>query len=106
VNHLAVTQLQLRAETTYRTIFGTQIALLKFLNMRGGGTSTRLSQFYEDAKKAFPELYANYSFEQYLEFLSARGLIIQTPERCVITVAGKEFLKWMADAGVSENKPF
>jgi hypothetical protein len=107
VKHLAVTQLWLRAEYTYRTIFGSQIALLKFLNTTGAGTRAQLLQFYETAKLQFPELYTGYSFEQYLHYLVSQSLIAaQDPDRYVITVAGKEFLKWLAESGLVENKTF
>ena len=39
VKHLAVTQIYLIAERVYRTIFGSQIALLKYLNMAGFATA-------------------------------------------------------------------
>lgn len=107
VKHLAVTQLWLRAEITYRIIFGSQIALLKALNTLNSGTRAQLSQFYENAKAQFPQLYANYSFEQYLHYLLSQSLITaQDPDRFAITVAGKEFLKWMTEMGLAENKPF
>jgi hypothetical protein len=106
VKHLAVTQLLLRAESTYRTIFGSQIALLKFLNISGGGTREQLAEFYENAKAHFPKLYDNYSFDQYLHYLLTQILITQHDERYFITVAGQEFLKWMSGASVSEYKAF
>jgi hypothetical protein len=107
VKHLAVTQLWLRAEMTYRTIFGSQIALLKVLNTTGSGTKAQVLAFYENAKAQFGNLYAGYSFEQYLNYLVSQGLITaQDPERYIITVAGKEFLKWLTERGIVENKPF
>jgi hypothetical protein len=107
VRHLAVTQLCHRAEFIYRTIFGSQIILLKFLNTSGVGTKAHLSQIYEIAKSQSPEVYANYSFEQYLHYLLT-WILITTPdnEQYFITIAGQEFLKWMTAARVSENKPF
>ena len=107
VKHLAVTQLLLRAEHTYRIIFGSQIDLLKSLNLSGTATRVALSQFYDKAKAQFPELYAKYSFDQYLQFLLSQGLVMQTDtEHFDLTIAGKEFLKWMTEAGATENKPF
>lgn len=107
VKHLAVTQLLLRAEYTYRLIFGSQIALLKFLNASVNGTRPQLSEFYEGAKEQFPQLYETYSFEQYLQFLLAQGLVkTEDHQRYSITVAGQEFLRWMPVARVVENKPF
>ena len=107
VKHLAATQLLLRAEMTYRTIFGSQIALLKFLNTTGGHTRADLLRYYEVIKAQFPELYGTYSFEQYLHYLVSQGLIIaQGPDEYNITIAGQEFLKWMTSASVTENKPY
>lgn len=107
VNQLALTQLRVRAEYTYRTIFGSQIALLKFLNTSGGGTRARLLEFYETAKTQFPNLYETYSFEEYLNYLMSQGLVVaHPPDRYIITVAGREFLKWMTEASVLENKAF
>jgi hypothetical protein len=106
VKHLAVTQLLLRAEVTYRTIFGSQILLLKSLNTTGGATRDQLSKFYEDAKAEFPQAFANYSFDQYLQYLLGFGLIRQDRQHYEITVAGQEFLKWMPTARVPDKKAF
>ncbi len=107
IKHLAVTQLALRAETVYRTIFGSQITLLKTANMLGPRSRAQLLQFYEETKVKFPALYGAYSFEQYLHYLTSQGLLLEQPAgQYVITVAGKEFLKWLAEIGAGENKPF
>jgi len=106
IKHLAVTQLLLQAEVTYRTIFGSQIALLKFLNTSGGGTKEQLLLFYETARVRFPQLYETYSFEQYLQYLLTYGLVLVRDGRYFTTVAGQEFLKWLSGASVSEYKPF
>jgi hypothetical protein len=107
IKHLAVTQLSLRAETVYRTIFGSQIALLKIVNMIGTRTRTQLLEFYEETKIKFPALYCSYTFEQYLHYLTSQGLLFeQSVGQYVISVAGKEFLKWLAEIGAGENKLF
>jgi len=107
VRHLAVAQLCLRAESIYRTIFGSQIILLKFLNTVGSGTKAELLQFYENAKNHFPALYETYPFEQYLQYMLLRVLITtEDHEHYFITFAGKEFLKWITEMSLSEDKPF
>jgi hypothetical protein len=107
VKHLAVTQLWLRAEIIYRTIFGSQIQLLKSLNTRPGSTTIELLEFYEQAKTNFPKLYETYSFGQYLQYVRNQGLISEdAPEHYIITVAGREFLKWMTDRGLADTKAF
>jgi hypothetical protein len=107
VKHLAITQLWLRAEVIYRTIFGSQIQLLKSLNTRSGSTKAELLEFYARAKTNFPKLYETYSFDQYLQYMRNQGLILEdAPDHYIITVAGKEFLKWMTDQGLVDTKAF
>jgi hypothetical protein len=107
IRHLAVTQLLLRAEFLYRTIFGSQIAVLKAANTFGPRERTHLLQFYEKAKCDFPLLYGSYPFEKYLQYLLLQGLLIEDPDgKYAITTAGKEFLKWLTDVGATESKPF
>ena len=103
--HLAATQLVLLAEQVYRLIFGSQILLLKLLNTSGAIPEEKLRHYYEDVKSRQPEFYATYSFEGYMGFMASHRLISKEGEY-TITVIGKEFLKWITDAGVPENKPF
>jgi hypothetical protein len=108
IKHLAATQLVHRAEVVYRTIFGSQIAILKFLNTnRRGLPKDRLLNVYDRVKAQFPVLYSTYTFEQYLSYMVSQGLILsETVDQFTLTIAGREFLKWMADMGLSEDKPF
>jgi hypothetical protein len=107
IKHLAVCQLTLRAEFLYRTIFGSQIALLKAANLFGPRDRGQMLQFYDAAKIKFPLLYQSYSFEQYLQYLLLQGLVVQESSgKYAITVAGKEFLKWLAEVGATEDKAF
>ena len=107
VRHLALTQLFLNAEQIYRTIFGSQIALLKQLNIAGSMTRDKLQSFYDTAKAQFPLLYDTYSFEQYLHYLQAFNLIYtQDSKQYVITDEGKAFLQWIVTVGAIEIKPF
>ena len=107
IKHLAVTQLCLRAEIVYREIFGSQIALMKFLNRTSVGTRAQLLLFYEEAKSQFPNIYESYSFDQYLTYLLSRGLVLtERNEEYSLTIAGKEFLKWLTETNLGENKLF
>jgi len=107
VRHLAVTQLFLYAEQVYRIIFGSQIALLKQLNIALSLTRDQLESFYGTAKAQFPLLYDTYSFEQYLHYLQAFNLIsTQDNKQYFITDEGKAFLQWIVSVGAPESKPF
>jgi predicted transcriptional regulator len=105
VRHLAITQLYLYAEQVYRTIFGSQIALLKQLNIALSITRDQIESFYEMAKAQFPVVYATYSFEQYIHYLQSWNLVsTQDNKQYAITDEGKAFLQWIVLVGAVENK--
>ena len=62
VQHLAMSQLYHAAERLYRLIFGSQIAILRHLNLCGRFGYSRDLRFYDMAKIKYPELYEKYSF--------------------------------------------
>jgi hypothetical protein len=107
IQHLAFAQAVQNAETVYRTIFGSQIALLKRMNLEGSVGPEILQATYADAASRFPHVYAKYPFQNYLNYLLKNGLI-ETKDQLQfsITTDGKEFLKWMTEVSVSENKLF
>jgi len=107
IHHLAVQQAVASAERIYRTIFGSQIAVLRILNSRGTATSGDLEEIYAAARSRFPTLYARYPFQQWLGYFLSQGLLSATGnEQFTLTIDGKEFLKWMTDVAVTEEKPF
>jgi hypothetical protein len=92
----------LQFERTYNLIFGSQLALLQQLNtMVPLGTPTgEARRFFEVARGAFPDLYKTYSFDQWLAFLLGQGLLLRhSDDRVVLTVVGREFLKYLVDRG-------
>lgn len=108
VRQLAVTQAIAAAEMIYRTIFGSQIALLRNMNTTPGTVPRQVVEaVYSAAALRFPDLYATYSFQQWLNYLLENGLI-ETKDQLQfsISVDGKEFLKWLTDRGLRDDKPF
>ena len=57
-----------------------------------------------DAAAEEPEFYENYTFEQWLGFLSDSRLVLSQDERVAITLAGREFLKFILHQGYSLYK--
>jgi hypothetical protein len=68
IQHLAVSQLFYAAERLYRQIFGSQISILKHMNLFGLMTRDEIKGFYDEAAAKFPVLYPNYSFDAYIQF--------------------------------------
>jgi hypothetical protein len=107
VRHLAKTRLLLHCEFVYRLIFGSQIALLKSFNTRGGSIpEADAHQFYRNVASSYPDVFPADQPEPYLDFLIRQNLIFRQDGHFLITDFGREFLVWLAQSGAFENKPF
>ena len=107
VRHLAATQIAYWCEQVYTYIYGSQISLLYHLNQRrnAGSISEDLrTSFYDEAVNLWPNLYREYTFEQYLNFLVVRLLVRNDGGRFYITKFGVEFLQFLTDGGHPLNK--
>lgn len=97
IRHLAVTQLLVRLERTYRFIFGSQIELLQLANHSGPQEEETARLIFERAKSAAPEFYSGYTFEQWIDFLRKQSLIVAEDPQIAITVYGTQFLSWLVE---------
>ena len=107
IRHLAGTQISLAFETVHSNIFGSQIFLLKRLNVvRGQGLNEALINEHIDQVKArWPEQFGQWTEELYLKFLFDCSLISQNEDMYHITDLGTEYLTWMTKNGRPDNKP-
>jgi hypothetical protein len=94
-------------EQIHNLIFGSQILLLKKLNeVAGQGRPVSFIFSHIDYfKTLYPEVLGEWSYNQYLEFMFSRLLIIQHEDQIHITNLGVEYLTWLARNGRSENNP-
>jgi hypothetical protein len=90
-------------ERTYNFVFGSQIALLQQLNSIPQ-TVEQARAYYERAGSAFPEIYKNYTFEQWLNFLQSFLLTTKEGDRISITQRGRGFLRYIVENGYSIQK--
>jgi len=88
-------------EATWAYIFRSQVLALTELNRRLGLMPVPDAQpFYEEAKAGNAGFYANYSFDQWLNFMQAYQLLIRHPsEMLEITLRGRDFLKFLTHWG-------
>ncbi|MGH7559146.1 MAG: hypothetical protein ACREMD_15475 [Gemmatimonadota bacterium] len=97
---LAGTQILLHFERFQGLVWASQISALTYLNSKSDPVpANELRPFYNDASKSFPELYGNYGFEDWLAFLKTAMLLEERAEGVVISMIGREFLKWRVEAG-------
>jgi hypothetical protein len=66
----------------------------------------QLQPYYDKAAQASPAVYANYPFDEWLNYMKSQLLILEHPGQTFeITVRGKDFLKYMLHFGYSaENR--
>lgn len=96
IRALAAANISVWFEQIYTICWASQISCLRYLNSRDGGADTsELRPFYDAAKVTYPAWYANYPYENWLAFLRNVKLVIADGSRYSITVAGREFLKYM-----------
>ena len=93
-------------EKAYSTLYGSQLSALEYLNDNRNKQQTKsdIRAFYDWAVSNFPDVYKEYSFEQWLAYLQNLVLVQINGEDVSITVGGKEFLKYLLDQGYSKNR--
>jgi hypothetical protein len=100
VHYLAATAIRWLFERAYGLIFGSQLSLLRILNERPGlPTDEVRTYFYDTAVSTYPHTYANYSFDQWLSFMTSQVLVCVKDGRVHITIRGREFLKFLIQEG-------
>lgn len=81
-------------------IFGSQLKALYELSSRGVIPLSDLEKHYEKAVLDYPLVYKNYSFEQWVAYMTANGLIVTYPSLMAeISYKGQDFLKYLAHTG-------
>jgi hypothetical protein len=102
---LAGAYIHSRFERTYHLIFGSQLSVLQELNAMGTAHRNNGREVYAVATVLSPDFYANYSFDQWLNFMVSQVLVrVDDGDAVSITVAGREFLKFVVQQGLSFNK--
>ena len=84
-------------EEIYRTIFGSQLSALEFVNSSTAGAELKLLEiFFRQGVAQAPDFYEKYSFDQWLQFLTANQPLVEKNDQQVqITLYGREFLKYL-----------
>lgn len=106
VRHLAATQIALDFLQIYNAIFGGQIFILKRLHQVAGvGLFEKdVDAIYMTRKAAAHGVLDEWDMQRYLLYLHNNILIRKTDGRLHITNKGQDFLVWLTQSGVTENK--
>ncbi|HAT8319319.1 TPA: hypothetical protein GDD06_08915 [Legionella pneumophila] len=105
-NELAETFFNLRCQSIYNSIFGSQIYLLKILNSHkpDGLNENRIEAYFNDIAQKYPDFFATWTCEMYLNFLRQSILITTNKNNFCITEFGVDFLVWLQLTGFPESK--
>jgi hypothetical protein len=96
-------------EFHYRIIFGSQIFFLKTLNQNAKVERDKAEKIFETARQAHQDLYRNFDFNNWISFL-IQAMFIEVQQTSEdgeffnLTGMGRNFLVWMTNQGVIENK--
>ena len=107
IRHLAGTQIALEFERIYNLIFGSQIKLLKELNVKipDGKTEVEVFNGIDRVIQQHFDYLKDWTKEQYLNLLYVNNLILKDEDdRIKITVKGVEFVSWIVRNGMIEDK--
>jgi len=93
-------------EIAWAYIYKSQLLMLTEMNRRSGWLPAKDAKaYYDSAAIEYPTVYSRYSFDQWLGFLKAQGLILQHPSDMLeITIKGKDFLKYLTHWGHDLNQ--
>ncbi len=107
IRHLAASQVAYAFETFYRTIYGSQLRFLEFLNQQQTGIPRDTAQPFFDAVAALhPQVYSGWNLARWLRWMLNSGLIREDNGVLQITVRGRHFLAYLTNLGLGRNLPF
>lgn len=81
-------------ERIYRIIFGSQMRLLRHLNMCKSMTKSEVTKFFKQEKRKISD--SNIELEHWVQFLVSQGLIEYKTKEFLITNKGTAFLAYVA----------
>lgn len=104
ITRLAQTQLQEFFERIYNAIYGSQIVALRRLNEIGRVSIEDARSLFEQYATQYPQIYTNYTFGQWVNFLIDNGLVSRSDNFFEIVDLGREFLIFITARRLTENK--
>jgi hypothetical protein len=95
-------------ERNYRVIFGSQIELIARVNISSplGLPKESAEAIYNNAANNFPDFYKTMTFDKWIHFPVAAGLLFVSDGRYAITPYGAGFLKYIIDQKLEFAKAF
>jgi hypothetical protein len=81
-----------------RFVFGSQLGLLTQANGVGGAVPLpQAKEMYTQAAKQFRDIYRNFSFDNWLGFLTNNNFIVVQQDKVVVTDLGRDFMHYLVN---------
>ena len=87
-------------ERASRFLYGSQIDALIFLGTNNSrGTKDDIRRFYDAGKAKSPDIYQNYSFDRWLNYIESQGLVRTEGDVVSLQPGGKAIINYMQRRG-------
>jgi hypothetical protein len=93
-------------DMTWAYIFKSQLLVIKEVNRRSGYIMplSDAKVYYDSAVLEYPQVYANYSFQQWMDYMYSQQLLIKHPSDMLeLTHRAKDLLKYLEHWGRDAN---
>lgn len=107
IRNLAIVRIERVHEQTYSSILGSQIRLLRKLNVSLYGIAADIVEMdYSATNEGFPDSVKDWTLDEYLRFLLDSSLILLKDNKYRITVRGQDFIVWLVKNSKIEDKAY
>ena len=79
---------------------------MQYLNANPGQEKNALKVFYDKAAQDYPNVFTNFPYDTYLNFLSSNLLITEENGKYYITYMGVDFLNYIINTSKNFHKIF
>ena len=93
-------------EFVLNRIYGSQLEALKLLRDVPQASMLEANEFYQRVVAAYPDFYRAYGFNRWTGWMEGQSLIERRPEGFAISEFGREFLAYLAEAGLDVRRPY
>jgi hypothetical protein len=92
-------------EFVLNRIYGSQIEALRLLRDIPEASMLEANEFYQRVVDKYPEFYRAYGFNRWAGWLESQSLIERRTNGFAITPFGRDFLAYLAEAGIDVRRP-
>ena len=93
-------------EFVLNRIYGSQLEALKLLRDVPQASMSEAVEFYQRVVAAYPDFYRAYGFNRWTGWMEGQSLVERRPDGFAISEFGRDFLAYLAEAGLDVRRPY